>query len=262
MICFKKVLKNISNKFSVLTSIYNGNDHIKNFFNQINRQKKKPNEIVIVDDYKNTLIEYYSKKFKKKNPSINIKIIKNKKNFGSAYSLNKGLLQCSNNIIFRLDVDDVWHPHHTFENLKIIKKNPNYILYFQTKKLSKLKQYFNDKYFININTSIHSSWIINNSNFKFIYRGNKKEPEDYITLTNYLRGPYKIYNSKINTSYHILNSKSHSRKFQKDIEKSRQKCSIKLFKFHRARSSSIFSFVLFDFGILPFMFYLYKNYLN
>ena len=171
-------------------------------------------------------------------------------------------MQCSNNIIFRLDVDDVWHPHHTFKNLKIIKKNPNYILYFQTKKLSKLKQYFNDKYFININTSIHSSWIINNSNFKFIYSGNKKEPEDYITLTNYLKSPYKIYNSKINTTFHIFNSTSHGRKFKKYIEKSRRKCSIKLFKFHRARSSSIFSFVLFDFGILPFMFYLYKNYLN
>ena len=262
MICFKKVLKNISNKFSILTSIYDGDNYIKNYFNQIIRQKKKPNELVIIDDGKNTLIEYYSTKLKKKYPSVNIIIIKNKKNFGSTYSLNKGLLHCSNNIIFRLDADDFWHPSHTSENLKIIRKNPNYILYIQTTKLSKFNQIFNDKYFININTSIHSSWIINNFNSRFFYSGKKKEPEDYITLTNYLTRQYKIYNSSINTAYYSPNDKSHGKRFQKEIEKSRKKCSKKLFNFYRAKSSSIISFVLFDFGIFPFMLFLYKNYLK
>lgn len=260
MICFKKVLKNISNKFSILTSIYDGDNHIQNYLNQIIRQKKKPNELVIVDDGKNNLIKHYLKKFKKKYPSINVKILKNKKNLGSSYSLNKGLSHCSNKLIFRLDTDDVWQSSHTSESLKIIRKNPNYILYIQTSKLSKFMQFFNDKYFVNINTSIHSSWVINNLNCNFTYLGKKKEPEDYITLTKYLTSNHKIFISRIKTSYHILNDNSHGIRYRKNIEKSRKKNSEKLFNFYKARSSSIFSFVLFDFGIFPFIFYLYKNY--
>ena len=95
--------------FSVLMSLYYKENHIylREALESITiLQSLKPNEIVIVKDgllneeLNNLLIE-----FKKKTKIL--KIVGYKENKGLGYALNYGLKYCSNEIIFRMDSDDV-----------------------------------------------------------------------------------------------------------------------------------------------------------
>lgn len=95
--------------FSVLMSLYYKENHIylREALESITTlQSLKPNEIVIVKDgllneeLNNLLIE-----FKKKTEIL--KIVGYKENKGLGYALNYGLKYCSNEIIFRMDSDDV-----------------------------------------------------------------------------------------------------------------------------------------------------------
>lgn len=255
-------MKNLNKKFSIITSIYNGDKFINKYFNQVYNQKLKPCEIVIVDDGKNKLLENTKKKYKKKNPKIKVIIIKNKKNLGSAISLNKAIKTAKTKILFRLDVDDTWHINHTQTYINIINKNPSFGLYSHRIDLNFLQKITNDKYLVNRNTLIHSSWVLNlNILHSFKYVGKKKECEDYLTLTKYILSGIKIYNVKRKTvKYNQINYGHGKRNFY-IVNFARKKCSIKLFNFYKSKSSSLISFIFFKFGFIPFLYFLYKNYI-
>ena len=100
-------------KISILTSLHKSNMHLDNYFNTIFNQTILPDEIILIDDTKNhsnfnQIIE--NKKFFYK--FNNIFVIKNNINLGPKESLNKGIKFCNYKLIFRLDVDDLWHPKH------------------------------------------------------------------------------------------------------------------------------------------------------
>ena len=110
-------------KFSILTSIYQSEKFLKNYFRTISIQKYKPEEIILVDDTKNPknlekIVENYKKKYKFKK----IVLIKNKKNLGPAKSLNIGLKKTKIDLIFRLDVDDTWKKTISQHSLIIMRK--------------------------------------------------------------------------------------------------------------------------------------------
>jgi glycosyltransferase involved in cell wall biosynthesis len=95
-------------KTSVLISTYK-NDNIKfleRAIDSIINQTKKPDEIVIVVDgpipkENFLLLNEYSEKNKK------IKIIECKKNIGLGLALRKGVEECTNELILRMDSDDI-----------------------------------------------------------------------------------------------------------------------------------------------------------
>ena len=253
-------MKNLNKRFSVISSIYNGDKFINKYFNQVYNQTLKPCEIIIVDDGKNKLLENTKKKFKKKNPKIKVIIIKNKKNLGSALSLNKAIKIAKTKILFRLDVDDTWYINHTQTYINIINKNPSFGLYSYRIDLKFLQKITNDKYFVNRNTLIHSSWVLNLNILKsFKYAGKKNECEDYMTLTKYILSGLKIYYVKRKTIEHNKIHYGHGKKNFFFVNAARKKCSTKLFNFYKSKSSSLISFIFFKFGFFPFLYFLYKN---
>lgn len=93
--------------FSVLMSVYIKTDliHFQECLDSIVNQTLLPTEIVIIKDgcldfdLKEVILAY----------NLKIIIVENEVNLGLPKSLNIGLHHCSNEIIFRMDTDDVCH---------------------------------------------------------------------------------------------------------------------------------------------------------
>ena len=102
-------MKNLKQKFSIITSIYNGDKFLTNYFDNIYKQTLKPHEVIIINDGNNIFLKSIIKKHIKNYPKIVIRLINNKKNLGSKVSLNKGIAIAKTKILFRLDVDDIWY---------------------------------------------------------------------------------------------------------------------------------------------------------
>ena len=96
--------------FSVLLSIYKKENPV--FLNEalqsiLDKQIIKPNEIIIVKDGLLThSLDLILKNFSTKYSDI-VKICGYEKNRGLGYALNYGLKLCSNELIFRMDADDI-----------------------------------------------------------------------------------------------------------------------------------------------------------
>lgn len=112
-------------KFSVLMSIYakENPEYFDEALKSVFGQTKKPSEVVIVEDGPLTeelkaVIDKYKSIYLGR-----IKTIKNKQNEGLGLALRKGLLQCSNNIVFRMDTDDICKRDRFEKQLKLLKES-------------------------------------------------------------------------------------------------------------------------------------------
>ena len=110
-------------KFSVLMSVYNKEqpEYLDQSLESIFNQTIKPSEVVLVEDGKLTkeldlVVEKYQKKYSKK-----LIVIMKRKNKGLGIALHDGLLECSNEIIFRMDSDDVCIFNRFEKQLEIFK---------------------------------------------------------------------------------------------------------------------------------------------
>lgn len=113
-------------EFSVLMSVYikekvsNLEESIFSVYNQ----SLVPNEIVLVKDGElNDELENCIFRLKKLIPIL--KVVGYKENKGLGYSLNYGLNLCSNELVFRMDTDDISHPNRFKIQLKYLDENPN-----------------------------------------------------------------------------------------------------------------------------------------
>ncbi|WP_426578371.1 glycosyltransferase [Xenorhabdus stockiae] len=116
-----------SNKipFSVLMSLYKKEkpDYLSLCLESLYSQTLQAKEIVLVFDgdisieLENIVLEWKNK--------LPIKIIKIKKNVGLGMALNLGLLQCSNNIIARMDTDDICLPDRFMKQITYINQHPD-----------------------------------------------------------------------------------------------------------------------------------------
>ena len=203
-------------KFSILTSIYKSEAYLNGYFETIFSQKLLPSEIILIDDTKNpeNIYEIIDEK-KKLYDFKNIKLIKNKDNLGPAKSLNKGLKICSNNLIFRLDVDDKWKVNHTYRILELYKKDKNCLIYSNSlKKQDFLTNLKCDIYFINENHLIHSSWLINRNicrDFKYRMETPSVALEDYFTILYYKKKNFNISYTYEKTTDYVYAENSHGR---------------------------------------------------
>ena len=108
------------NKFSVLMSVYfkEKPEFLIKSLDSVLNQTVMPSEVVLVEDGKLTeeldeVISTYEKKYNKI-----MKIVKFEKNRGLGIALHDGLLECSYDIIFRMDTDDICLPTRFEKQLK------------------------------------------------------------------------------------------------------------------------------------------------
>lgn len=110
-------------KFSVLMSVYYKENpkYLKDAIESVLNQTVKADEIVIIKDGKLTveldmILEEYTNKYKGL-----FKIIEFKSNRGLGVALREGVLSCSNEIIARMDTDDIARKDRFEKQLKILK---------------------------------------------------------------------------------------------------------------------------------------------
>lgn len=112
-------------KYSVLMSLYikENPEFLRLAINSMINQTIKPNEIVIVEDGKlNDELYKTIAHFANNYPNL-INIIKNETNLGLGLSLNKGLLACKNELIARMDTDDISLPNRCEKQLIEFEKD-------------------------------------------------------------------------------------------------------------------------------------------
>ena len=112
-------------KFSVLMSVYKSEkaEYLTQALDSILNQTVTPNEIVIVEDGKLTdelyeALNRYEKRF------TIIKRIPFSVNRGLGLALRDGVLACSNELIARMDTDDIALPMRFEKQLEYLEKNP------------------------------------------------------------------------------------------------------------------------------------------
>ena len=104
---------------SVLMSVYNNEEYIKNTLKSILKQTYNNIEVVIINDASEDKSRYIIKSFKDKR----IKLIDNKNNLGLAKSLNKGIKKCKGKYIARIDADDLMMPDRIEKQVNFLEKN-------------------------------------------------------------------------------------------------------------------------------------------
>lgn len=108
-------------KISVIMSVYNGQEHLRESIKSILSQIYKNFEFLIIDDASTDnslkIIKKYAKKDKR------IKIIKNKENIGLTKSLNNAIKQAKGKYIARQDADDFSEKNRLELQLKFLEKN-------------------------------------------------------------------------------------------------------------------------------------------
>tara|TARA_B100001250_G_C19817562_1_gene799592 strand:+ start:5268 stop:6272 length:1005 start_codon:yes stop_codon:yes gene_type:complete len=106
---------------SILISVYNQAEFIKETINSILNQTFQNFELIIVDDASIDTSLSIIKSYK----DNRIKVIQNAKNIGLTQSLNKGLKQCSGEFVARLDADDMMTTDRLEKQLNFLQNNPN-----------------------------------------------------------------------------------------------------------------------------------------
>ena len=113
--------------FSVLMSVYDKENAI--FFSEaiesITNQSLKANEIILVIDGTineklQTVVSKYTLQFKE------LKVVELNINVGLGKALNRGLLECSNEIVIRMDTDDICSPRRFEKLINIFVEHPNF----------------------------------------------------------------------------------------------------------------------------------------
>lgn len=117
----------MNKKISVLIGIYNCENTLAEAIDCIIAQTYTNWELILCDDGSkdNTVVvaESYVSKYKDK-----IILLKNEKNMGLNYTLNKCLEKASGEYIARMDGDDVCNPTRFEKELDFLEKNPEYAL--------------------------------------------------------------------------------------------------------------------------------------
>jgi glycosyltransferase involved in cell wall biosynthesis len=132
----------MNQEFSVLMSVYfkDNADYLKDSIDSILNQTLMPNEIIIVKDgilnleLDNLLENYYN------NFPILFKIVSLPTNSGLANALNKGISICSNELIARMDADDICFPDRFEKQINFFSINDVDILGGQILEFGKNKR--------------------------------------------------------------------------------------------------------------------------
>ena len=112
-------------KYSVLMSLYikEKPEYLRLAIDSMLNQTVKPDEIVIVEDGPLTDSLYaVLDEYKAKYPKI-VRTVKNEKNLGLGLALNVGLKECKNELVARMDTDDISKSDRCEKQLKVFVEN-------------------------------------------------------------------------------------------------------------------------------------------
>lgn len=115
--------------FSVLLSVYHKEQpsHLKECLESIFNQTVKSNDVILVEDGKLTddlekLINDYERSHKE------LHVIRHGENRGLGRALNDGIRYCRNELIARMDADDIAKPQRFEKQIAFFKAHPDYDL--------------------------------------------------------------------------------------------------------------------------------------
>lgn len=113
-------------KYSVLMSLYvkEKAEYLQLAIESILGQTVAPDEIVIVEDGPlNDELYGVLDQYRQKYPEL-FNIVVNEKNLGLGLALNVGLKVCRNELVARMDTDDIAKPHRCETQLKVFEEAP------------------------------------------------------------------------------------------------------------------------------------------
>ena len=113
-------------KYSVLMSLYKKEnpEYLRMALDSMINQSVMPDEIVLIEDGSLTVDLYLVlEEYKEKYPNL-MNYYQNEKNLGLGRSLNIGLKICKNELVARMDTDDVSKADRCEKQLKRFEKNP------------------------------------------------------------------------------------------------------------------------------------------
>lgn len=117
-------------KYSVLMSVYmkENPEYLRQSIDSMVNQTVKPDEIVIVKDGPLTKeLENVLEEFDSKYPGL-FKFITSEKNIGLGMALNLGLKNCKNELVARMDTDDISLPYRCEKQLKAFEEDEELVL--------------------------------------------------------------------------------------------------------------------------------------
>ena len=95
-------------KISIALATYNGEQFLEEQLESFLSQTHQPDELIICDDGSTdatvSIVHHFAA-----NASFSVKLFENENNLGYAHNFSKALAQCSGDIVFISDQDDVWH---------------------------------------------------------------------------------------------------------------------------------------------------------
>ena len=114
----------------VMSSLNSKRNHLRDCLNSIKSQIGQFNiELVVINDGSDKehidILEEELKHFELTSRFCRVKYINNIENKGLGYSLNKGVTESSNEIVFRMDTDDIMKVERIATQLKYLKENPS-----------------------------------------------------------------------------------------------------------------------------------------
>lgn len=115
--------------YSILISLYYKENpkHLKEALDSIFTQTVRSNDVVLVEDGKlGDDLERVVKDYEEKHPELHV--VRFDENRGLGYALNDGILQCKNEIVARMDTDDIAKPNRMEKQLKVMAEHPEYVM--------------------------------------------------------------------------------------------------------------------------------------
>jgi glycosyltransferase involved in cell wall biosynthesis len=110
-------------KISIALATYNGENYIEDQLRSFLLQTHQPDELIICDDFSTDRTIEIVRNFAKKVP-FKVTLILNKNNIGYAQNFSKALIQCSGDIVFMSDQDDVWHENKIEKMIARFEQEP------------------------------------------------------------------------------------------------------------------------------------------
>tara|TARA_B100000508_G_C11457398_1_gene277435 strand:- start:860 stop:1855 length:996 start_codon:yes stop_codon:yes gene_type:complete len=107
---------------SIVLPCYNGEKFIETSIGSIQQQSHQEFELIVIDDGSTDDSFLICKNLAEKDPRI--RLIKNDRNQGLIYTLNKGISLANGIYIARMDADDLSHPKRLEKQLHYLKEHP------------------------------------------------------------------------------------------------------------------------------------------
>lgn len=110
-------------KISIAMATYNGAKYLQEQLDSFVAQTQLPDELIVSDDGSSDETLAIVENFARQAP-LKVSIYQNDHNLGFAMNFETAIRQCSGDIIFLSDQDDVWFPHKLMTVLKIFIESP------------------------------------------------------------------------------------------------------------------------------------------